>query len=66
MYSWSHSGNDPVSSEECREDSNDELSGHATLAPYSFEPSDSDSTSALPDNDDSNDARNERLSDVSW
>ena len=60
----SHSGSDPVSSDEFSEDSNHELSGSATLAPYSFEPSDSDSVSALPD--DGNDARDERLSDMSW
>ena len=62
----SHSGSDPISSDESsEEDSNDELSGSATLAPYSFEPSDSDSASALPD-DDGDDARDERLSDTSW
>ena len=62
----SHSGSDPVSSDESSEDSNDELSGSATLAPYSFEPSDSDSASALPDDGDGDDARDERLSDTSW
>ena len=41
-------------------DSSEELTG-ASLAPYSFEPSDSDSASASPDDDD--DARDERLSD---
>ena len=34
----SHSGNNLVSSEECSEDSNNELAGTATLAPYSYEP----------------------------
>ena len=42
------------------EESGVELTG-ASLAPYSFEPSDSDSASASPDDDD--DARDERLSD---
>ena len=62
----SHSGSDPVSSDESSEDrSNNEISGSTTLALYSFEPSDSNSASALPD-DDGDDARDERLSDTSW
>ena len=61
----SHSGSNPVSSDKSNEESNSELSGSATLAPYNFEPSDSDSTSALHD-DDGDDARDERLSDKSW
>ena len=51
---------DRVSPSEESGDSSEELTG-ASLAPYSFEPSDSDSASASPDDDD--DARDERLSD---
>ena len=49
---------DRVSPSEESGDSSEELTG-ASLAPYSFEPSDSDSASASPDDDD--DARDERL-----
>ena len=47
----------------------EELSGGGpglSLAPYSFEPSDSNSTSAVPDDEDDDDARDERLSDMAW
>ena len=51
---------DRVSPSEESGDSSEELTG-ASLAPYSFEPSDSDSASASPDDDD--DGRDKRLSD---
>ena len=51
---------DRISPSEESDDSSEELT-EASLAPYSFEPSDSDSASASPDDDD--DARDERLSD---
>lgn len=54
---------DRVSPSEESSDSSEEVTG-ASLAPYSFEPSDSDSASASPDDDD--DARDERLSHLSW
>ena len=53
---------DRVSASEESGDSSEELTG-TLLAPYSFEPSDSDSASASPYDDD---ARDERLSDLSW
>ena len=57
---------DRVSPSEESGASSKELTG-VSLAPYSFEPSDSDSASASPDDDDdADDARDERLSDLSW
>ena len=60
----SRSGSDPGSSEASNVE-DEELSGGGPgllLAPYSFEPSDSDSTRAVPDDD----ARDEGLSDMAW
>ena len=62
----SRSGSDPGSSEASNVEDEELSGGGPGLAPYSFEPSNSDSTSAVPDDEDDDDARDERLSDMAW